>query len=316
LENKHEREEVQKKNKNILLEMNYESKKPEEWDMEYEHKFGILKRANILFSFRRYPDSLNVIEEAVHKIEAEQKSKDEKFIDLDRKWRAKLQISDHPIPKDILNYNITQEVLDFFKIKIPLSTLLVYVEKMRKGSSFSIYNRHTYLNNQIKMFFDLVNKTINKFKVDIRNLKRQLNEINLFEEKKEKLQYENKKLYNKFTNTFKNQICPNIKAGNKCNQTFRKCTYAHSAIQLNLTKIDTNKKLIKKNIKETKGKILHTKTPVAWNYPKENVYEKGRNFDRILIEKNSDFKSLKRCKSEKRTESIDISKMRIKCHEI
>lgn len=296
--------------------MKYESKKPEEWDTEYEYKFGILKKANILFSFRRYPDALKVIEEAVQKIDVEQKAKDEKFIDLDRKWRAKLQISDYPIPKEILNYNITQEVLDHFQIKIPLSTLLVYVEKMRKGSSFSMYNRHTYLNNQIKIFYDLVNKTINKYRVDLKNLKRQLNDLNLFEEKKEKLQFENKKLYDKYANSFKNQICPNIKAGKKCDQTFRKCKYAHSAIQLNLTKVETNKKLIQKNIKETKGKIIHTKTPVAWNYPKENVYEKGRNFDRVLIERNSEFKKLNRCKSEKRNESIDISKMRIKCHEI
>ena len=296
--------------------MNYESKKPEEWDTEYEQKFGILKKANILFSFRRYPDALKVIEEAVQKIDAEQKSKDEKFLDLDRKWKAKLQISDYNIPKDILNYNITQEVLNNFEIKIPISTLLVYVEKMRKGSSFSMYNRHTYLNNQIKLFYDCVKKTINKFRVDLKNLKRQLNELNLWEEKKENLKFENKNLYEKFTGSFKNQICPNIKAGKKCDQNYRKCKYAHSAIQLNLTKVDTNKKLIKKTIQETKGKIIHSKTPVAWNYPKENVYEKGRIFDKLLIEKNSEFKKLNRCKSEKRNQSIDISKMRIKCHEV
>jgi len=297
--------------------MNYESKKPEEWDNEYELKFGILKKANILYSFRRFPDALAEITEAVKKIQIEQITKDEKFYDLDRKWRAKLQISDFKIPKEILNYNITQEVLDHFDIKVPISTLLVYVEKMRKGSAFSLYNRHTYLNNQIKIFHELVNKTINKYKVDLKNLKRQLNDLTIYEEKKEKLILEDKKrLYEKYSNTFKDQICPNIKVGKKCEKTYRKCKYAHSAIQLNLTKIDTNKKLIKNNIKETKEKILHTKTPVAWNYPKENVYEKGRNFDRLLIERNYDFKKLNRCKSEKRNESIDISKMRIKCHEI
>lgn len=296
--------------------MNYESKKPEEWDTEYEQKFGILKKANILFSFRRYPDALKIISEAVEKIELEQKLKDEKFIDLDRKWRAKLLISDYQIPKEILNYNITQEVLDHFNINIPISTLLVYVEKMRKGSAFSMYNRQTYLNNQIKIFHELVLKTINKYKVDLKNLKRQLNELNLFQEKKEKLQFENKKLYDKLAHSNKNQLCPSVKAGKKCEQNYRKCKYAHSAIQLNLTKVETNKKLIQNNIKETKGKIIHTKTPVAWNYPKENVYEKGRNFEKLLIERNSEFKKLKRCKSEKRSESIDITKMRIKCHEI
>jgi hypothetical protein len=190
------------------------------------------------------------------------------------------------------------------------------VEKMRKGSAFSMYNRHTYLNNQIKLFHELLTRTINKYKVDLKNLKRQLNNLNLWQEKKEKLQFENKKLFEKFTGSFKNQICPNVKAGKKCEQSYRNCKYAHSAIQLNLTKVETNKKLIQKNIKETKGKISQTKTPVAWNYPKEKVYEKGRKFDKLLIERNSDFKKLKRCKSEKRSESVDISKMRIKCHEI
>jgi hypothetical protein len=296
--------------------MNYESKKPEEWDTEYEQKFGILKKANILFSFRRYPDALNVISDAVQKIDLEQKRKDEKFIELDRKWRAKLQISDYKIPKEILNYQITQEILDHFEIKIPLSTLLVYVEKMRKGSAFSMYNRHAFLNNQIKLFFDLLTRTMNKFKVDLKNLKRQLNELNLFQEKKEKLKFENKKLFEKFEGSFKNQICPNVKAGKKCEQSYRKCKYAHSAIQLNLTKVETTKKMIQKNIKETKGKLIHTKTPVAWNYPKEKVYEQGRKFDKLLVERNSDFKKVKRCKSEKRSESVDISKMRIKFHEI
>lgn len=296
--------------------MNYESKKPEEWDTEYEQKFGILKKANILFSFRRYPDALSVISDAVQKIDSEQKAKDEKFLELDRKWRAKLQISDYKIPKEILNYKITQEVLDHFEIKVPISTLLVYVEKMSKGSAFSMYNRQTYLNNQIKLFHELLTRTMNKFKVDLKNLKRQLNELNLFQEKKEKLQFENKKLFEKFEGSFKNQICPNVKAGKKCEQSYRKCKYAHSAIQLNLTKVETNKKMIQKNIKETKGKLIHTKTPVAWNYPKEKVYEQGRKFDKLLVERNSDFKKIKRCKSEKRSESVDISKMRIKCHEI
>jgi prefoldin subunit 5 len=295
--------------------MKYVSKKPEDWDMEYENKFGILKKANILFSFRRYPDALKIVDEAVKKINIEQKEKDEKFADLDRKWRAKLQISDHILPKEILGYNITQEVLDYFNIKIPLATLLVYVEKMRKGNSFSMYNRHTYLNNQIQIFYELVMKTINKFKVDIRNMTKQLNEINLWEEKKENLKHEDKNLYKKFSNNYKNKICPSVKEGKKCDKNYRKCNFAHSAVQLNLTKIESNKKLLKNNIKETKEKIKETKTPIAWNYPKEGVYEKGRVFDKLLVKRNSTFK-VKRAKSAKRLESVDIAKMRIRAHEI
>lgn len=308
-------DEAKKQNKLILKQMNYVSKKPEDWDMEYENKFGILKKANILFSFRRFPDALKIIQEAVNKISSEQKEKDEKFADLDRKWRAKLQISDHIIPKDILGYNISQEVLDYFSIKIPLATLLVYVEKIRKGNSFSMYNRHTYLNNQINIFHELVVKTINKYKVDLRHMTKQLNEINLWEEKKENLKFEDKNIYKKFTSNYKNKICPNVKEGKKCDKDFRKCQYAHTAIQLNLTKIESNKKLLKNNIKETKQKIKETKTPVAWNYPREKIYEKGRVFDKLLVKRNSTFK-VKRSKSEKRLESVDIAKMRIRAHEI
>ena len=186
---------------------------------------------------------------------------------------------------------------------------------MRKETSFSMYNRHSYLNNQIKIFYDLVSKTINKFRVDVKVLKTQLKDLNLWSETKKKLKPENKQINEKFEKKFKMEMCPNIKNGKKCEEGYRKCKFAHSAIQLNLVRSDSRSKMIKKTIQETQGKILNTKTPVAWNYPKEGVYEKGRNFEKILIEKNCDFKN-KRCKSEKKERSVDIHRLRIKSHEI
>ena len=97
-------------------------------------------------------------------VQEEQAERDEKFRNLDIKWRKKLEINQE-IPKEVLNYQVTQSVLDHFKIKIPLSTFLVYSDKMRKGNKFSIYNRHTYLNRQIEEFYDQVRRTIPKLPI-------------------------------------------------------------------------------------------------------------------------------------------------------
>src|SRR3569833_1943322 len=54
---KDDREEAIKANQEILKRNKYVSKKPEEWDQVYVEKFGMLKKATLLFSFRRYTDA-------------------------------------------------------------------------------------------------------------------------------------------------------------------------------------------------------------------------------------------------------------------
>ena len=294
--------------------MRYESKKPEEWDQGYVTKFGALKKAAILYSFRRYTDSLNIIEQLKKQVDSEQSSNDERFISLDKKWRAKLQIGQE-IPKDILNYEITQEVLNYFKINIPLSTLLVYVEKMRKGNCFSIYNRHTFLNGQVLQFYKTVQKTMGKYQVDLKTIKVKISEINQWTERKEKLKTENPELYKKFSIKYRAEMCPNIVKTGKCSESYRNCKFAHNPNVLNLTLVDKQKKLLANSLNETQKQTKNSKILVPWNYPKQNIYQQGLKFDKTLVANYSTERKY-RSRSEKRNKSVDISKMRINFHEL
>lgn len=71
----------------------------------------------------------------------------------------KLEINEEINP-EILNYNIDQNVLNYFNIKTPLATILIYCDKMRKGNKLSIYNRHTFLNTQIKEFDEVIKNNV------------------------------------------------------------------------------------------------------------------------------------------------------------
>jgi hypothetical protein len=310
---KDERDKAIASNVEILKRTQYVSKKPEEWDQVYVEKFGMLKKATLLFSFRRYTDAQAIMMKAKSIVKSEQSTNDEKYLSLDKKWRAKLQISEE-IPKEIMNYEISQEVIDYFQIKTPLSNLLVYVEKMRKGNCMSIYNRHTFLNSQILQFYKVVKNKIGKYTTDMKMIRGKIQELNTWNEKKEKLRYENPDLYKKFYRKYRAEMCPNIVAGKKCPDSFRDCKFAHNPNQLNLTIIDRNKKLLKNSLVETKKKTKQSKTIVPWKYPRQKIYEQGLKFDKTLIMKNAVENKL-RSRSEKRSRSIDINKLRISFHE-
>jgi tetratricopeptide (TPR) repeat protein len=297
-----------KVNKVILKQAGYEKMKPEDWDQDYVTKFGMLQKANILYSFRRYIDSLEVIEQAKKLVIEDQKKIDERYIDLDKKWRAKLQIKNE-IPKEALQFEINQEVVDYFKITIPVTTLLIYAEKMRKGNNFSIYNRNTYLNKQILLFHELVTKTLNKYNTDIKALKRQISELTTWTyEKKEKISKENPKLYKKFSIKYRTEMCKDHKLG-ICKFSYRDCKYAHSSHVLNLTETRTQKQLLKNNMKVTEHKLKESKTIVPWTPAKSGFIEKEKVFSKRSYSRN------KRSNSEKRDRSHEINRYRIQFHE-
>ena len=155
-------------NEKILERINYQSKKPEEWDKDYVVKFGLIKRSNVLFSFRRYTDAFNVIEKAKKLVLEENKLNEEKYKSLDEKWRKKLKI-EIKIPREFLYFSeINQNIIEEYKVVCDISTVMMYVEKMQKGTNFTIANRHTFLNNQILLFHKIVEKKINEF--DLVNL--------------------------------------------------------------------------------------------------------------------------------------------------
>ncbi len=146
----------------------------------------------------------------MNKILIEQNIMDKKFKELDVKWRKKLEIEDEINP-DILNYNIDQKVLNYFNITIPLSKILIYCDKMRKGNKFSIYNRHTYLNTQIKDFYEVIKNTMKKFDTDVHHLRQQIDDLNKFITKGKSLKNDtnpkNKMIYKKYNDKYKTKMC-------------------------------------------------------------------------------------------------------------
>jgi len=272
-----ERKEAERTNKIILEKINYKSSPPEEWDQSFEKKFGVLKKASVLYSFRRYVDSLEVIGEARNLVIKEQESNLKKFHDLDLRWRKKLEIEHLIIPREILNYEITEDTIKYFKIEgISLSTLLVYADKMRKGNDFSIFNRHTYLNNQILIYYDMVKKTINSYKVECKSIKNQINELNQWITKKEKLRTENPKLFKKYSNKYKIEMCPNIIKFGKCSESYLNCKFAHHPNILNLTQPETQIKLLGNNLEVTKNKLIQSKTIIPFVPAKRDRYEQSK----------------------------------------
>lgn len=279
-----------KSNEKILKNSNFVQQKPEEWDQSFEIKFGILKKASVLYSFRRYIDALNTIEKAKKMVEGEENEKTEKFKELDIAWRKKLNIENVNIPKEVLSYEITELTMKFFKIEgISLSNLLVYCDKMRKGNDFSIYNRHTYLNNQIMLYYDYVKSTIDKYKVECKSITRQLNEYTDFyfnKENQEKMkkdpkpssQRKYKFLTNKFNNRYKLSMCENIKKTGKCKDSYHNCKFAHHPNILNLVKPNTQIGLLKNNLEITTKKLSESKLLIHFIPPKLDRLEKGKLF--------------------------------------
>ncbi|MCQ2816283.1 MAG: hypothetical protein MJ252_03355 [archaeon] len=240
---------AEKANKKILEDKKFDYR-PEDVDQDYMRKFGQLKKAIVLFNFRRFTDSHQIMEELNNEVKDEQKEMDERFITLDKKWRAKLEIKEE-IPYDILNYNINQGVLDWFKIQTPLAKLLLYCDKMRKGNKFSIYNRHTFLNMQIKEFYGTICKTMGKFNTDVKHLTKQIQDLDLWITSKQKLKQYEPELYDKINAKYKGELCPTLKKYKTektehpeletCKVKIRKCPYAHNEQELAFKKLGNDK---------------------------------------------------------------------------
>jgi len=80
--------------------------------MDFTNKFGMLQKATVLYNFRRYLDSLEVIGRAKKMVENEQKENDDKFNSINNKWKTKLQING----KNILSFSLLIKIQILRKI--------------------------------------------------------------------------------------------------------------------------------------------------------------------------------------------------------
>ena len=305
------------KNQKLLEKINYEAK-PEEIDQDYMAKFGKLKKAIILYSFRRYTDCDKIMDKLMESVMVEQAEMDKKFKSLDKKWRQKLEINEEINP-EILNYNIDQNVLIYFNIKTPLATILVYCDKMRKGNKLSIYNRHTFLNTQIKIFNETIKKTMAKYDTDVHHLRKQIDDLNLWMTEGKKLKSKNtpkaKRITKKMEIKYKTHMCDSKKTGKSCDKGFRECNKgAHNPNQLNLIKPKKEKELMVNNMKNILEEKKQSKSNVPWSYAHQGYIQPGPRFNRSIL--NQYGKEVRRTKSAKRIEERDIQNQIIRAYEI
>lgn len=263
-----------KENAKILKAIQYHEKKTDEFDTHYEKKFGILKQAIVLNNYDRVVEANNLLTEALKAIKQEDEGAASRFEKLEAKWLKKLNLTEHKIPKDILNYQISQDLLDYFKITAPLNSMMLYAENMRNGTNFSMYNRHTYLNQQINDFDAKLKSRLKEMKKDVTRLEDKISTYNFISKNLHKAKPDSadpKMRY--YAMGHKSKMCPNLKNGGKCPKSNRDCEFAHSANQLNLTIIDNDLKMLEKNKQAKEQKITVDKQRAPWRYSKDGQIE-------------------------------------------
>jgi len=272
-------------NEKILERIHYGSKKAEDWDMEYVVKFGLLKRANVLFNFRRFTDAFNVVEKAKKLVLEENTVNEEKYVGLDVKWRKKLKL-EAKIPRELLYISeINHNVLEDFKVIADISTVLVYVEKMRKGTNFTVANRHTFLNNQILLFHKIVDKKIKEFDLDIGLIKKKVEELENWDRNKERYKNdkdpEKRRLYLYYTRKYRAEMCNSMVKEGKCREGYVTCKFAHNPVQLNLVPTEKEKNMLNYTQRAINKRKKKSKPIVAWRPGKQGFIEKTRGRGRL-----------------------------------
>jgi len=303
-------------NDKILERINDQAKKPEEWDKDYFTKFGLIKRSNVLFNFRRFTDAFNVIDKAKKLVLEENKINDEKYLSLDEKWRKKLKI-EAKIPKEFLYFTeINQNVLQEFKVFVDISTVLVYIEKMQKGTNFTIANRHTFLNNQILLLHKTVEKKVNEYDMDIHTIKKKVEELENWDRNKERYKNdkdpEKRRLYSYYTRKYRAEMCTSIVKGGKCKDGYINCKFAHNPCQLNLVVPEKEKNMMNFTQRAINKKKKKSKPIVPWRPGKQGLIEKSRGRGRLRPPKKVKHEVISKFMDSAPSKSVSPSKSKSK----
>jgi len=330
---KHDKIAAKQENVKILERINYQSKKPEDWDKDYITKFGLLKRSNVLFNFRRFTDAYHVIGKAKKLVIEENKLNEEKYVSIDEKWRKTLKIT-VKMPRELLHMpEINQNVLEDFSVgSVDISTALVFVEKMRKDTNFTVANRHTFLNNQILLFDRVVEKKIQEYDLDIVTIKSKIRELENWDKNKEKLINDPDPIkqhqFGYYTRKYRSEMCSSVAKDGKCKEGYTHCKYAHFPVQLNLVSTQKEKTMLIATQRNIRKKIKKSRPLIPWRPGRQGFIERARGRGRVRPPKKlkhqvtSKFlenvgSSERRTKSEKklRSKSKDIRKVKL-FHEI
>lgn len=169
-----------KKNKKLLAskEQKEKSEKIRNYDDRYTHKFGLLKKTDVLLKMERWGDAYDTIIEAVRMVKEDKVEEEKAKQERERKVRKSLGI---PLDIDI-NYDkllaepLTKEGLKRLDIDLPIESVQVLLAKLSVEDP-NFQNKNAYLNEQIIELYEVIHAIAKKQKKYLNDLKRKKEEV-------------------------------------------------------------------------------------------------------------------------------------------
>jgi len=276
-----------KKNKILLAskEQKEKAEKIREHDDKYTHKFGLLKKTDVLLKIERWGDAYNTILEAVNMVREDKIEEEKAKQEREKRIRASLGI---PLGIDI-NYEklkaepLTKERLKKLDIDLPLETVQVLLAKLSIEDP-NFQNKNTYLNEQIIELYEVVHKIAKSQRKYLNSLKKKKEEVESLDpnrpDKSRKMSKrrlsttlvicENVKRYSNF----------HIKCIEKCNN--KQCEYPHSAIELDLENPEIKVKNLQNTITATAERLMESKTIEPWRPTRSGTVELSKTKYKVI----------------------------------
>ena len=126
-------------------------------DNNFTIKFGLLKKACVLYFYGRYNDAFDEIAKAAKIIQDQREIEKQKQALIEKRWKFKLGMDDGfelPIPLDQIDPNkVDEKFLKKLDLQgVSVSTLKLYIEQVSPQSNEE-YSKHKFLNKCVEDFY-------------------------------------------------------------------------------------------------------------------------------------------------------------------
>ena len=151
-------------------------------EQNYAKKFGLLKKACVMFSYERYKDAFELIAEAAEIVKAENKIILEAERALAAKWKfrlglpPKLDLTDHKdkiLKEEVITERFVNS-LDLGDIDAP--KVVTFINRTIKDKERK-FSKNEYLSNQIELFYLQVDGKLWKQMKDIKKVKERVGQL-------------------------------------------------------------------------------------------------------------------------------------------
>lgn len=126
-------------------------------DNNFTIKFGLLKKACVLFFYGRYNDSFEQVAKAAKIIQDQREIEKQKQALIEKRWKFKLGMDEGfemPIPIDQIDpKKVDEKFLKKLDLQgVSVSTLKLYIEQVSPQANEE-YSKHKFLNKCVEDFF-------------------------------------------------------------------------------------------------------------------------------------------------------------------